>query len=80
MGRIIPSGCLTPRLVLLAIPHGTSRDLNAPDFTRPEPGPHLDAVMAEFRDQPPTPQAAFAFKRCLKTALRECGFRQRHLA
>ncbi len=65
----------TPLLLLLAIPHGTRRDVVAPEPALPEVGPDLDALVADFRSQPITPATTFAFERQLETVLRSYGRR-----
>jgi hypothetical protein len=65
----------TPVLLLVAIPHGTNREGDAPEPAVPDLGPDLDAAIAEFRGQPLTPAAAFAFEQRLEAVLRAYGQR-----
>jgi hypothetical protein len=65
----------TPVLLLLAIPHGTPHESDAPEPAGPELGPGLDAAIADFRSQPLTPAATFAFEQRLETVLRTYGQR-----
>lgn len=65
----------TPVLLLLAIPHGTSRAGDPPVSTVPTLGPDLDAAIAEFRRQPLTPATTFAFEQRLEAVLRDYGRR-----
>jgi hypothetical protein len=63
----------TPLLLVLAIAHGTRTAGATAEPVVPDLGPDLEALITEFRHQPLTPAAAFAFERRLEAVLRTYG-------